>query len=50
MRDRNRSSGTIGCAPRAWVTTNAASAATATTNAATTRGAVKPAAPASMAP
>ena len=50
VRDRKRSRGTIGCAPRAWEVKKAASATTATTNAATTRGAVNPSAPASIAP
>src|SRR5687768_7148000 len=50
FRDRNRSSGIIGCAPRAWATTKAASASTATRKAVTTCGAAKPTAPASIAP
>lgn len=45
-----RSSGTIGCALRAWAATKAASAATATAKAASTFGAPKPTAPASIAP
>src|SRR6516225_10245289 len=50
VRDRNRSSGAIGCAPRACAATKPASATAAITKAATTRGAAKPAAPASIAP
>lgn len=48
--ERNSSGGTIGCAPRAWAARNAASATTATTKAVSTRGAVRPTAPASIAP